>query len=131
MTGVQLEVGSVATPFERRQFGQELALCQRYFQQIGAGWSGMEENATFFSMTVQYSIAPMRATPTLSLISTNVLTRIPAISTDRTITGCSIGAGDGSTYSTWVGLTCSGGNVSGRFIQDRNGSNIFNASAEL
>jgi hypothetical protein len=27
----QLEVGTVATPFERRQFGQEVALCQRYF----------------------------------------------------------------------------------------------------
>ena len=32
LTGVQLEVGTVATPFERRQFGQELALCQRYYQ---------------------------------------------------------------------------------------------------
>ena len=32
LTGVQLEVGSVATPFERRQFGQELQLCQRYYQ---------------------------------------------------------------------------------------------------
>ena len=32
ITGVQLEEGSVATPFEHRQYGQELALCKRYYQ---------------------------------------------------------------------------------------------------
>ena len=31
LTGLQMEVGSVATPFEHRSFGEELALCQRYF----------------------------------------------------------------------------------------------------
>ena len=33
ITGVQLEVGSSATGYEYRQYGQELALCQRYFEQ--------------------------------------------------------------------------------------------------
>jgi hypothetical protein len=32
ITGVQLEVGSSATGFEYRQYGTELALCQRYYE---------------------------------------------------------------------------------------------------
>jgi hypothetical protein len=34
VTGVQLEVGSVATPFERRDYGRELIMCQRYYYRI-------------------------------------------------------------------------------------------------
>ena len=35
ITGVQLEQGSTATEFERRPIGVELALCQRYYEQVG------------------------------------------------------------------------------------------------
>jgi hypothetical protein len=39
ITGVQLERGSVATPFEYRQYGTELAMCQRYYEVINADYT--------------------------------------------------------------------------------------------
>ena len=35
ITGIQLELGSQATPFEHRSFGEELQLCKRYFHKTG------------------------------------------------------------------------------------------------
>jgi hypothetical protein len=40
ITGVQLEIGTSATPFERRLYNQELANCQRYYQVVGKGLNG-------------------------------------------------------------------------------------------
>jgi hypothetical protein len=49
ITGVQLEAGSVATPFERRNYGQELALCQRYYTKV-FGRVGVGDCASTTSM---------------------------------------------------------------------------------
>jgi hypothetical protein len=69
ITGVQLEVGSVATPFERRPYGTELALCQRYYYKtvadaVGAPFAnGYSYTTTESAGVVQFAI-PMRTRPT-------------------------------------------------------------------
>ena len=46
ITGVQLEVGDTATPFEHRSYGDELAKCQRYYEVIG-NWSSTSQFYAF------------------------------------------------------------------------------------
>jgi hypothetical protein len=58
---VQFEPGSVATPFERRSYGQELALCQRYFQSATVGIVSAGYGGSYFAFPVT-----MRATPTVT-----------------------------------------------------------------
>jgi hypothetical protein len=68
ITGVQLEVGSVATPFERRPFGTELALCQRYYQKPGnAIWRGNNSSATGNFYYWMPFATTMRAAPTMGV----------------------------------------------------------------
>jgi hypothetical protein len=72
ITGVQLEVGSVATPFERRPYGTELALCQRYYYLIAKGTANdLIGPASYFSATradgVLFIPSSMRTIPTFSL----------------------------------------------------------------
>jgi hypothetical protein len=82
LTGVQLEAGTVATPFERRSFGQELALCQRYFQKSysqdqAPGAVNSEENAAIViaTSTTRASVfikffVEMRTDPTMTAYGT-------------------------------------------------------------
>ena len=45
ITGIQMEVGDSASDFEHRSFGEELALCQRYYQLFSAAGGGTATGA--------------------------------------------------------------------------------------
>ena len=69
ITGVQLEVGKVATPFEHRSYGEELALCQRYYQNYGLTSADriytFQYNVSYKGLQYSY-FCPMRAVPTIT-----------------------------------------------------------------
>ena len=75
LTGCQLEIGSVATPFEHRSFGDELERCRRYLQIIKGGsddytgLSGYSESTSNARFPV-YFRPPMRSDPTFSMAGT-------------------------------------------------------------
>ena len=67
VTGVQLEQGSVATPFERRQYGTELMLCQRYLPASKATVaSGIVAIGQAYSTTEALVSMPFQVTPRTS-----------------------------------------------------------------
>lgn len=71
ITGVQLEVGTVATSFEHLQYGQQLALCQRYYQYVS--FFGTAANAGEMGVAGGFR-TEMRTSPTLSIYSTSSVT---------------------------------------------------------
>ena len=76
LTGVQLEAGDTATPFEHRSYGQELALCQRYYVRYTGSSNGlMVSNSTGYSSSsnIFYRVgwsfqAEMRVAPTATFV---------------------------------------------------------------
>jgi len=71
ITGIQLEKGSTATPFEYRPYGTELALCQRYYWKTTGGYgipsvgAGMAYNSYTARIHIQNPVQ-MRASPSYS-----------------------------------------------------------------
>jgi hypothetical protein len=101
ITGVQLEIGTVATPYEQLPYQIELALCQRYFQKnmsaIGGAGSSTE-------CAVTIPIVPtMRASPSLTLLNgTNAIDEL--YTSRRTITALNTVWGE-NEVGTSIGIT--------------------------
>tara|TARA_S200002703_G_scaffold145495_1_gene139891 strand:+ start:267 stop:1376 length:1110 start_codon:yes stop_codon:yes gene_type:complete len=106
LCGCQLEVGEQATPFEHRSFGEELALCQRYFAKsynhsvtpgtapdfVGCPGRFVDATSSYASVQVFLPVT-MRATPTVTLFnpSTGATASIRSDSTDHAASTSQIG----------------------------------------
>jgi hypothetical protein len=107
ITGVQLEAGTVASPFERRDYGRELIMCQRYYETGQTIKIGAQTQATYFTFLPVTFACSKRAAPTVTFASTSFAGTITALAAaDISITGfsaqfsASSGAGQGSGVMT-------------------------------
>jgi hypothetical protein len=111
VTGVQLEVNTTATPFEYLQYGQQLALCQRYFEKsVAQEISITAVNKTSWIIPIYASSAVAgqnygnrqfavikRAAPTISIYPYSTPTNIGRVSSDA---GTDFGANSGIANTT-------------------------------
>jgi len=83
ITGIQLEVGEKATPFEHRSYGDELVRCQRYYYEVTSANTNNNVNqqgviVAASATTCEYlpiSPVPMRTAPTVSLTDDILIVR--------------------------------------------------------
>ena len=133
VTGVQLEAGSVATPFEHRQYGTELALCQRYCYQIDAstntvGGIAVGRYGSSTQTDVDLRIPLMRNSPTVTVSSASHFTvNTPAIA--NAATGATVQSV--SNQNIRIAFDHSSDTFHARGIRFNNSSGYIRASAEL
>ena len=66
----QVELGSVATDFEQRSYGEELALCQRYYEIASGGSYGAFPTTSNYRVSVPYKVTK-RASPTIAVLASS------------------------------------------------------------
>jgi len=107
ITGVQLEAGTTATSFDRRDYGRELMMAQRYYYQLGArsAWGGFETT----NRPVLYTrhASQMRASPTVTRLAQVSVGSISGVFSDNG----SLAFADGTPQGCTISFVISSGSV--------------------
>ena len=137
ITGVQLEANTTATPFENLQYGQQLALCQRYLPAFSgiSNWFGygIIVNSSALYSTVTYKV-PTRVAPTGLVISSASHFRCgDFIATNNGVSAISISSA--GTDTALLGVTSSAANLTaarpGTFYPSSASSLLYFTGCEL
>ena len=145
LTGIQLEVGSQATPFEHRSYAEEFSLCQRYYQEVlfneqntGGGILRASNSNNFQQPASIQQFGHMRAAASGAVIGSNSLVycrRLNGSSSDLT---ASVSHAGGTTHG-FINIRLTGTN-SGTFTNEEpyvwwcresDGQIMFSQDAEL
>ena len=131
ITGVQLEVNSVATDFEHRSYGQELALCQRYYEKITINGNeiyhfGVNQYGSGGRIPIFLRVTK-RAIPTVTLDADNW--------TYYVVTGSGSNGNasfNTNSYSTdAIGMTTTGAGASSTYWAVKSANGYIEANSEL
>lgn len=126
---VQMNMGSVALPFQPKSYGEELRACQRYYQKISQA-VGLASTTTSCQLSLSFFVE-MRTTPAISITSAMTVTDSTANFTQSTASaGTYIGNARGGVLNSVVNFS---GLTQFRFVQINTSSynDTLVASAEL
>ena len=140
LTGVQLEVGPVATPFEHRTYADELRRCQRYFQLVEFASAMARTSSNTGGVWARFT-TEMRSSPTINTMNVSTFATQVGLNLqgDNATNTTQSSYNMGSQYTTQRGMylydlgNFSGLNVGRTYVIGVPGNNsvVFTATAEL
>jgi len=110
LTGVQLEVGSVATPFEHRRYGDELLKCQRYFRRYCEGSTSKMAPCFVIGNSASTAYGSLNLSPSMRIVPSSDFASIKVdnVGSPKSITAVSVSA-NSSNDSLFLTFTVASG----------------------
>ncbi len=134
ITGVQLETGSVQTPYDHKDYGTELSECQRYYYRVAAGSGPIVGQGVYYSAGQLYVFIPlpvtMRSVPNfVNVTGTNYFACAPGGDGFNTLTLDS--ASTTSHVVAYNNTEANGSGGYGMFVYANNASTVVALAADL